>query len=955
MVEQFIQMPADSTGKKVRVLENTIGANVVETEVLTLADSTGNALISGANPLPTSQTGALPAGTNIIGALSANQSTNLAQVGGTGTVTGGIAGALGIGGLAASGTAKSGNPSQIGGVFNTTQPTVLTGQVVEAQYTARGGAIVSTGSDAFNITVSTALPTGTNVIGAVTQSGVWNIGTVTTLSQLPTTAALADATANPTLTEIAVFPLGFNGTTWDRLKATGGALNVGITGANTVVANAGTGNFSVVNPAGGVLTTQGNVGNSDALTPGADINTNSFSMGFNGTSWDRIRTTGTGILTVSQNGTWTVQQGTTGAGAASPWSVRVTDGTAFYELPRATPRTASDTLTAAGFSTSVSLDGLQGAAFRLTFAGTITTLDARAQVSVDGGTNWQDVDSYNISTETVQLSIASTTAADYSIYVPGGASNVRVNVVTLTGTIPSITIGMRATHAPTIRVHTAWDRVTGSSLPPHAVLIGASDGTNLQPLQVDVSKFLKVTIAASPATVPVSGTVTSNIGTTGGLLLDATFTGRLPATAALADATANPTLTQAQVFPMGFNGTTWDRLQVDASKFLKVNIAGQALGTVTIAGTVTANAGTGNFNIIGTTASNTAAGNALQALAGQFNTTLPTVTSGNAVFLQTDSSGRTILVGAGIAGTSTGGVVSIQGVTSGTTVPVSGTVTANQGTAAAQSSRWPVFLTDGTTAQVFSAAQGQPGTIIANQAPYVRDILPGVESTNNSSTTALGVSAVFTGTSDDLSSFQAVTVTVLADQISAVSGISIQFSPDNTNWDFKFLYPWNNNTGAAIATVANQAYSITLNKVARFFRVVYTNGGTAQVTFRLKSVLHPVIHRENTTTNVPQEGTVSGNATLTTTTAAAIIAAPGAGVRIYLTSLTASNTSATATRVDFQDGATIFMSFLLAASGGGVTHTFSAPKRMSINTAFQGNLGTAVTDVRVSGQGYIAP
>lgn len=70
-------------------------------------------------------------------------------------------------GAAASGAAKSGNPVQTGAVFNTTQPTVTTGQAVENQATARGGLIVATGADTFNVTVNAALPAGSNVIGAL--------------------------------------------------------------------------------------------------------------------------------------------------------------------------------------------------------------------------------------------------------------------------------------------------------------------------------------------------------------------------------------------------------------------------------------------------------------------------------------------------------------------------------------------------------------------------------------------------------------------------------------------------------------------------------------------------------------------------------------------------------------------------------------------------------------------
>lgn len=82
---------------------------------------------------------------------SGTQNVNLFQVAGTGTVTGGVAGLLAIAGAAASGATKSGNPVQIGGVFNTTQPTVTNGQAVDAQFTARGGQIVANGVEAFTV------------------------------------------------------------------------------------------------------------------------------------------------------------------------------------------------------------------------------------------------------------------------------------------------------------------------------------------------------------------------------------------------------------------------------------------------------------------------------------------------------------------------------------------------------------------------------------------------------------------------------------------------------------------------------------------------------------------------------------------------------------------------------------------------------------------------------------
>jgi len=61
-------------------------------------------------------------------------------------------------------------------------------------------------------------------------------------------------------------------------------------------------------------------------------------------------------------------------------------------------------------------------------------------------------------------------------------------------------------------------------------------------------------------------------------------------------------------------------------------------------------------------------------MGASYNSTLPTLSSGQMGSEQLDSSARQIIVGAGAAGTPAGGVFSIQGVTSGTAIPVSGTV-----------------------------------------------------------------------------------------------------------------------------------------------------------------------------------------------------------------------------------------------------------------------------------------
>lgn len=77
------------------------------------------------------------------------------------------------------------------------------------------------------------------------------------------------------------------------------------------------------------------------------------------------------------------------------------------------------------------------------------------------------------------------------------------------------------------------------------------NGATWDRFQMDGSKFLKVNCASGCA----GGSTTP------------------------ADAFANPTTAGLQmVFPVGWNGATWDRLQVDASKFLKVNCASGCAG-----------------------------------------------------------------------------------------------------------------------------------------------------------------------------------------------------------------------------------------------------------------------------------------------------------------------------------------------------------------------------------------
>ena len=86
-------------------------------------------------------------------------------------------------GPVAPGTA-AGKSLLTGGVYNSSLPTLTSGQQAAMQIDSSGRLFVNIGSS--TLTLGGALPTGANTIGGVTQSGTWNIGAITTLPALAT-------------------------------------------------------------------------------------------------------------------------------------------------------------------------------------------------------------------------------------------------------------------------------------------------------------------------------------------------------------------------------------------------------------------------------------------------------------------------------------------------------------------------------------------------------------------------------------------------------------------------------------------------------------------------------------------------------------------------------------------------------------------------------------------------
>jgi hypothetical protein len=121
------------------------------------------------------------------------------------------------------------------------------------------------------------------------------------------------------------------------------------------------------------------------------------------------------------------------------------------------------------------------------------------------------------------------------------------------------------------------------------------------------------------------------------------------------------------------------------------------------------------------------------------------------------------------------------------------------------------------------------GNVIASTNNSLNvNLLNGSLSAGNSSTTPLGISGSFTGTSADITNYSGVNILVATDR----SGIlNMQFSSDGTNWDHDDAYPCTVTTGGVV-----QSFYFQGAPVAKYFRVKYDNGGTAQGVFRLQTI-----------------------------------------------------------------------------------------------------------------------
>lgn len=465
----------------------------------------------------------------------------------------------------------------------------------------------------------------------VTLTSTTVTGTVTVDSELPSAAALADATANPTVPGVGAFALGYNGTTWDRIRtANTGRLQVDVVtggGGTTYVGDAAatatpTGfmdmalanaaaptdvsanndavavwalrnGSQVVNLAsGGTLVTVGQKAmtaslpvvlasdqaaipvtlTSTTITGSVTVDTElpaaaaladaasnptvpgvgGFLMGYNGASWDRVRTANTGRLQVDV---------VTGGGGTS----YVGDAAA-----TATPTGSMQmALANAAAPTDVSANNDAVSVWALRNGSQVVNLAAGGTLITGDGANGLDVDVTRVGGN---VSTIGSVAHD----AVGSAVN------------PLLMGGYAKAAAPTDvsadgDAVQAWHLRNGAQatvLTAAGALIGgdAANGLDVDVTRVPTDPF-GANADASSATGSISAKLRFIAGT--GIPVTGTVTvdSELPAAAALADATANPTVPGVGGFLMGYNGTTWDRIRIANTGRLQVDVITGGSGT----------------------------------------------------------------------------------------------------------------------------------------------------------------------------------------------------------------------------------------------------------------------------------------------------------------------------------------------------------------------------------------
>jgi len=362
-------------------------------------------------------------------------------------------------------------------------------------------------------------------------------------TELPAAAALSDAFANPTAPAVGAFLMGYDGATdWERVQVTGGAVHVHDGGGTisvdgTVTADAGSGPWPVTDNAG-------------SLTVDAPTSTPVNVQVGDGTNQASVTAGGDLQITlagesVTVTGTVTADQGTPQT-AANGWPIRASDGSNLINVGD-------------NANSAVRVNIVAGAAGGVTHTDDAVFTGASDDIVPMGAL-------YDTTPPTI---------TDGNAGIPRMNSSRQLYV-----DIAAASAGALAVSATDLDIR---------NLTPATDTVQIGDGT--ETALVTAAGSLAIDIAEASATVTVSATDLDIRNLSSGQ--DSVDT-ELPAAAALTDAFANPTAPAVGAFLMGWDGSTdWERLQ-NTSGALHIHDGGN---TITVDGTVTANAGSGPWPV----------------------------------------------------------------------------------------------------------------------------------------------------------------------------------------------------------------------------------------------------------------------------------------------------------------------------------------------------------------------
>jgi hypothetical protein len=436
---------------------------------------------------------------------------------------------------------------------------------------------------------------------------------------------------------------------------------------------------------------------------------------------------------------------------------------------------------------------------------------------------------------------------------------------------------------------------TAAAVPTSATFVGGEVQAlqsglttgDLYPLSMTTAGLLRVD--GSNVTQPVSGTVTANAGTGNFTVIQATASNLLAEVGGLG--AAGSALVGNPVLSAGSDGTDTRTLLTDTSG--RQIVAGAAAAGSAIAGNpvlVGGSDGTdaralatdtsGHMVVVGTASDNTTNSTAkLPVIAAVANTSAPTYTTGDMVPLSTDTSGNLRITGSISASnpsvsttaaavptsaTFVGGEVQAlqSGLTAGdlyplslttagllrvdgsnVTQPVSGTVTANQGTANTLANAWTTEITDGTHGP--AAVKAASTAAVATDPALVVAISPN----NSLSLSAQDVTA--TGALGALNATVSVTTAGLSSigmQLAAgtlIGTIVPETSFDGgTTWNATYFDAVTGNiVSSFVFGSANTATAATIvgaggSGMTRVRVSAYTSG-TANITLRASDIADP--------------------------------------------------------------------------------------------------------------------